>query len=249
MKEILDKFSRQAKTYQKYRPRYPQALYDEVLSLTPKRQSCWDCGTGNGQVAIELAKHFEQVYATDISQQQLNQAASKPNITYKVERAESTSFPPQTFDLITVGQAMHWFDFEAFSKEIRRVGKKGAIISIWGYGLLRINQEIDAIIDRFYRDVVGPYWNKERKHVDTAYQSIPFDFEEIQTTQQLSIAVQWDRAQLEGYFNSWSSVQNYLAQNEGKNPVPELIKQLDQYWKAEAVKAIKFPIFMRNGII
>jgi len=118
MKEILDKFSKQAKTYQKYRPRYPQVLYDELLSLTSKRQSCWDCGTGNGQVAIELAKYFEQVYATDISQQQLNQATSIPNITYKVERAESTSFPAQTFDLITVGQAMHWFDFEAFNKEV-----------------------------------------------------------------------------------------------------------------------------------
>ncbi len=249
MKEILDKFSKQAKTYQKYRPRYPQALYDELLSLTPKRQSCWDCGTGNGQVAIELAKYFEQVYATDISQKQLDQAATRPNIVYKMERAENTSFPPQTFDLITVGQATHWFDFEAFNKEVRRVGKKGAIISIWGYGLLRINKEIDAIIDQFYTTVVGPYWNKERKHVDTAYQSITFDFEEIQTTRHLSIAVQWDRAQLEGYFNSWSRVQNYLAQNEGKNPVPDLMKQLDKYWKAEAVKEIKFPIFMRNGII
>lgn len=249
MKEILDKFSKQAKTYQKYRPRYPQTLYDELLSLTPERGSCWDCGTGNGQVALELAKYFQQVYATDISQKQLDQAESKPNITYKVERAESTSFPAQQFDLITVGQAMHWFDFEAFNKEVRRVGKKGGIISIWGYGLLRINKDINALIDQFYTDIVGPYWNKERKHVDTAYQSITFDFEEMKPKQCPPIVVQWDKVQLEGYFNSWSSVQNYLAKNKEENPVPALMKQIDEYWDAKAIKEIKFPIFMRNGII
>lgn len=251
MKASQDNFSRQASTYKKFRPTYPQSLYDELLRITkdtPRRQA-WDCGTGNGQVAMELAKHYEQVIATDISQKQIDNATVASNIKYRVERAEQTSFPDNQFDLITVGQAMHWFDFDAFEREVRRVGRVGGVISIWGYGLLRITAAINEQIDHFYTDIIGPYWNEERRHIDRAYQSIPFKFEEIPTSNELVIEEDWDLGRFEGYLNSWSSVQHYIRQHKGENPVTGFIQELASIWPADVTHAIRFPIFMRSGVI
>lgn len=247
MKELIDKFSEHAKTYKKYRPKYPQALFDEIIALTKQMNTCWDCGTGNGQVAIELSKYFKKVYATDISQNQIDHAEKKENVIYKVERAESTSFNDSKFDLITVAQALHWFDFAAFNKEVKRVLKSGGIISVWGYGLLRVESPINKLIDEFYTDTLGTYWNEERKHVDNSYQSIKFDFEEIKLKQDKTININWNLLQLEGYFNSWSSVQNYKKKNSNENPVDLLINNIKAYWKEDEIKEASFPIFMRVG--
>lgn len=251
MKASQDNFSKQALAYKKFRPTYPQGLYDELLRITANlsRQKAWDCGTGNGQVAVELAKHYEQVIATDISQKQIDQASTAPNLVYRVERAEQTSFLDDQFDLITVGQAMHWFDFEAFEREVRRVGRAGGVISIWGYGLLRITAAINEQIDHFYTDIIGPYWNEERRHIDRAYQSIPFNFPEIPTANDLAIEVEWTLEQFEGYLNSWSSVQHYIRQHNGENPVTGFIKELTAVWPADVTHAIKFPVFIRSGVI
>ncbi|MEL6717829.1 MAG: class I SAM-dependent methyltransferase [Bacteroidota bacterium] len=249
MKSIQDKFSTQAQTYKKYRPTYPKELYALLLDLVEKKGTCWDCGTGNGQVAIELAKHFHQVYATDISQDQLDQAKQKENINYQLTRAEQTPFSDQQFDLITVAQAMHWFDFQAFYREVRRVGKEGGILSIWGYGLLRIEPKINELIDHFYHEVIGIYWNEERKHIDQAYNSIHFDFEQIPMKEDLFINIHWSIEQLEGYFNSWSSVQNFKKVHPEIDPVAPTIAAIEKYWKVGEEKAVRFPIFMKVGRI
>src|SRR3954463_16650076 len=85
----------------------------------------------------------------------------------------------KNFDLITVAQAIHWFDFEAFYKEVKRVIKPNGILTVIGYGLFSIDKDTDAVINRFYREVTGPYWDKERRFVDEHYQTIPFPFKEI----------------------------------------------------------------------
>ena len=251
MKASQDNFSTQAHTYKKFRPTYPPGVYDELLRVTEglPRYRAWDCGTGNGQVAVELAKHYEQVIATDISQNQIDHAAIAPNIYYKLERAEQTSFPDDHFDLITVGQALHWFDFEAFEQEVRRVGRDGGVICVWGYGLLRINALINVHIDHFYTEIIGSYWNAERRHVDRAYESIPFNFPTIPMREDLAIEVKWTRDQFEGYLNSWSSVQHYIRQHAGENPVTGFISELASVWSADQVQAIRFPIFIKAGKI
>jgi len=248
MKKIQDNFSKQSILYKKYRPTYPRELYDEILQLTKEQGSCWDCGTGNGQVALELSKYFQKVYATDISKNQISKAHKGNNIIYSVERAEQTSFKTDQFDLITVAQAIHWFDFVEFSKEINRVAKDNAILAIWGYGLLRINDSIDILIDGFYKDIVGPYWNQERKYVDTAYKTISLDFKEIKLKEAYQIKTIWTLNDLKGYLNSWSSVQNYIAINH-RNPVEDLIAIMGRVWDDKSRKEVRFPIFTRMGRI
>lgn len=245
MKKTTDVFSTQAKTYKRYRPNYPKELYIEILDLVQNRNYCWDCGTGNGQVAGHLVGYFDEVEATDISKNQLEEAVKNENITYSLQRAETTSFQNNEFDLVTCAQAVHWFDFVTFYDEIRRTIKNNGILAIWGYGLLKIGIPFDELINHFYLDVIGPYWNDERKHVDSLYETIGFPFEEIKLSKEYTIEIDMNLMELEGYFNSWSSVQNYIKAHN-KNPVDDLVNSLKKKWpKDEKRKRVVFPIFTK----
>ncbi|MBV9987935.1 MAG: class I SAM-dependent methyltransferase, partial [Chitinophagaceae bacterium] len=176
---MKDNFSSQSQNYAQFRPHYPAELFSYLLGLVKERESAWDCGTGNGQVAGVLADHFGLVQATDISQQQLDQAISKPNIHYSVQSAEKTGFADAAFDLITVAQAIHWFRFHEFYSEVKRTLKPGGLLAVIGYGLLRTDAALQQLLDDFYRNTVGVYWDAERRYIDEAYTTIPFPFKEI----------------------------------------------------------------------
>ncbi len=246
MKRTKENFSKQAHLYRKFRPQYPKALLQMLAELPENNVCLWDCGTGNGQVAAALSTAFKTVQATDISTEQIKYAIPKDNIHYSVQAAEKTSFDANQFDLITVAQAMHWFDFDAFYKEVQRVAKKNAILAIWGYGLLRISEEIDVLIDDYYTQIIGPYWDVERKHIDNHYTSIPFPFEALEINRSYSIDLQWKLDELEGYLNTWSSLQKYLREH-ATNPVDTVIKQIEAYWGKEEIKEVSFPIFLKIG--
>jgi ubiquinone/menaquinone biosynthesis C-methylase UbiE len=248
MKPVQDNFSAQAGLYQKYRPVYPGELYAEILKEVKEKKKVWDCGTGNGQVAYQLASYFEQVYATDISEKQLAHGIPHPNIRYQISRAEQTHFHDKQFDLITVAQAIHWFDFELFYKEVNRTDKPGGILAIWGYGLLKIDHTTDTLIDHFYRDIVGPYWDKERRYIDEGYQTIPFSFREIPVKKSFPMEYYWSLEELLGYLNTWSSVQQFIS-DQHHNPVELLRKELSGNWLMQDKKKITFPLFVRMGLI
>jgi ubiquinone/menaquinone biosynthesis C-methylase UbiE len=242
---MKDNFSTQSEQYVKFRPTYPNELYQFLLSLVKTKDKAWDCGTGNGQVAQELSKHFKEVYATDISEKQIKNAIQRANIFYKVESAERTSFLDKSFDLITVAQAIHWFDFDAFYKEVTRVIKPNGILAVIGYGLLSINKDTDAIINRFYREVTGPYWDNERKYIDEHYKTIPFPFKEIESPQ-LYNTYEWSLEQLIGFLDTWSAVQHFIKANK-QNPVELVYKDLQQAWGINSTKTVRFPILLRIG--
>jgi ubiquinone/menaquinone biosynthesis C-methylase UbiE len=239
---MKDYFSTQSKVYAAFRPTYPAELYDFIFKQVERRDRAWDCATGNGQVATHLSSHFRDVFATDISQQQLDHATFVKNVQYAVCPAEKTNFPDNHFDLITVAQALHWFDRESFYNEVSRVGKPNAILAVWGYALLYIDPEIDKMIMEFYNNTVGPYWDNARRLVEQQYKTITFPFEEIPTPA-FSIQVQWSIDQLSGYLQSWSATQKYIKEN-GADPVPGFILSLSKYWK-KPVMEVSFPIFMR----
>ncbi|MEX0646804.1 MAG: class I SAM-dependent methyltransferase [Balneolaceae bacterium] len=245
MKEAKDRFSKQSDAYKTFRPAYPPELFEILFDLFGSRNECWDCATGNGQAAVELSNYFRHVYATDISRNQIQNAEARENITYSIARAEESGFSDDKFDLITVAQAIHWFDLDAFGREVRRVSKNGGVLAVWGYGLLKIDPDIDPIIDDFYRKKIGPYWDGERKHIDSAYQTIEYNFTEITPDYDLSINEYWSLNRLEGYLSSWSSVQNYIQQNPSENPVDVIIEKVREHWSDDTVKEVRFPVFLR----
>ncbi|WP_018477541.1 class I SAM-dependent methyltransferase [Pontibacter roseus] len=248
MKAPIDNFSGQAGGYARYRPTYPEELYRFILQQVELRQCAWDCGTGNGQVAARLAQEFEQVYATDLSEQQLAHAIQKPNIRYQQSRAEQSFLPDKQVQLVTVAQALHWFDLEHFYQEVKRVTTPGAVIAAWCYGLLQIDPKVDAHIGTFYHHTLNDYWDKERQLIDDAYTTIPFPFEELQTPA-FSMQYDWDLPKLLGYFNTWSSVQKFIKANN-TNPVDELEEKLQRDWGSVNTKRpILFPLHLRMGFV
>ncbi len=243
---MKDLFSTQAKQYAAFRPTYPEALYEFIFQHVRGNENAWDCATGNGQAAVRLARQFKNVYATDISQKQLDQASPAGNIHYAVSPAESTSFPDHQFDLITVGQALHWFDLDKFYAEVKRVIKPGGLLAIWGYGLLYIEPSIDEAFMDFYENTVGPFWDNARRLVENEYNTIPFPFTAIPNPP-LAIEAEWTLDHLSGYLSSWSATQKFIQQ-KGYDPVPAFVEKLAALW-GKGSRRVRFPLFTRVAII
>jgi ubiquinone/menaquinone biosynthesis C-methylase UbiE len=244
---MKDNFSNKSNLYQQFRPTYPTDLLDWIYQQVADFESAWDCGTGNGQIAVELASKFKNVFATDMSEQQLSNATHKSNIAYSKQAAELTDFANDSFDLITVGQAIHWFDFEKFFDEVNRTAKPNAILAVVGYGKFNSEPLIDQIINRFYHEVIGSYWDKERKYIEENYLTIPFPFKEIKCPI-FSKQYFWSFPQLIGYLETWSAVKHYQKVNN-QNPVDLIKKDLKRNWNDAAVKEVNFPIIPRIGRI
>lgn len=244
---MKDNFSIQSDKYAKYRPTYPSDLFEFLNFKIQDKHNAWDCGTGNGQVAFELAKTFDYVFATDISQSQIDNALQADNIFYSVQPAEKTDFDNGLFDLIIVAQAIHWFDFDRFYSEVRRTAKENALLCVVGYGKLEISKQIDNVIANFYNNVIGKYWDKERKYIDENYKTIPFPFDEIQTPKFLNTQ-NWTMEHLIGYLNTWSAVKHFVKQN-GYNPIDKLQSEIEIIWGNEQTKQVRFPLLLRIGKI
>lgn len=241
---MKDNFSQQSSSYAQFRPGYPAQLFDFLFKNCQNFDHAWDCATGNGQIASVLAERFRQVEATDISENQLKNATQKPNIHYQLGRAESPDFPDQSFDLVTVGQAAHWFDFERFYPEVRRVMKPGGLLALVGYNLLRVDAPTEAVIEHFYNTILDGCWDQERHLVEKAYTTIPFPFDEIEFPDMAS-EYSWQVENLWGYLGTWSAVQHFIRKN-GYSPLDEKFEaQLTEVWPEGVTKTVRFPVFGR----
>ena len=162
-----------------------------------------------------------------------------------MQRAEDASFDSQRFDLITVAQAIHWFDFDAFYATVNRVLKPNGLLAVWGYTLLTVNEAVDAIVRHLHSDTLDSYWDPERAYVDARYQTIPFPFEEI-AAPKFTQSLRWSLADLVGYLNTWSAVKHY-ARRTGENPVRRIEADLQRAWGAAEWQVVHVPVFLRLG--
>jgi SAM-dependent methyltransferase len=243
-----DHFSSRASDYLQFRPTYPPSLFEYLASLEPHRETAWDVGCGNGQAAVELARHFARVIATDASAQQIDNARPDPRVEYRVAPAEDSGIPDGSVDLVTIAQALHWFGFDRFYREVRRVARPGAVIAAIAYGLLRITPEVDPIVEQFYVDILGSFWPPERRFIDEGYRTIPFPFAEI-VPPHLAIEKDWTFEHLTGYLETWSAVKVYRKE-KGKDPLDLVLDDLRRAWgETEAVRRVVWPLHLRVGRI
>lgn len=245
----MQHFSEQSQDYLKFRPDYPKEMYQYLASLVLEHELAWDCGTGNGQAAAQLANYFNLVIATDISQEQLNVAMKKKNIRYHCWSAEKTEIPSHTVNLVTIAQALHWFDFDSFYREVNRVAADDAIIAGWCYALGSINEVVDLYIKKLYFVILGDeYWPKERQYINDEYKTIPFPYQKI-TTPQFVIRKMVDFSQLIGYLNTWSAVKEYEKLNQ-QNPIDLIYQDLQTAWgRVETERMMTWPIHLLVGKI
>jgi ubiquinone/menaquinone biosynthesis C-methylase UbiE len=241
--EFKDLFSGHAKDYSKFRPTYPAALFDYLASVCVKRQLALDVGTGNGQAAVELAKLFDHVLATDPSRKQLDAAETNSKIEYVEAAAEKIPAADRSADIITVAQAFHWFEHEKFFEEAKRVSKADGILAVWCYELAEISQEVNEVVTYFYKKIVGKYWEPERKFVETGYKTIAVPFKEI-SPPAFEMTAKWSLEHLVGYLGTWSATQKAKAA-KNKDPVAEILPDLERAWRRDPPRIIRWPLSLR----
>lgn len=241
-----DHFSNHAETYAQYRPVYPAELYAYLAQQTSGHDLAWDCATGSGQAAKGLVYHFDRVIATDASAEQVSRAAPHVRITYRVEPAESTSLASGSVDLITVATAVHWFDFDRFYQEARRVLKPGGVIAVWTYHSPRINPRMEALLDRLELEILAPYWPERIRYLREHYQTLPFPFDEL-SPPPFTMQAKWTLDQLLGFLNTWSAVRRYEAER-GVHPFKAIWEELLAAWGDEGqARVIRWPLHLRVG--
>lgn len=248
MTRFKDHFSGHAELYREARPTYPEALFDWLAAQAPDQALAWDAGCGNGQASVALARRFDRVVATDPSANQIADAEQRANIEYRVEPAERSSLSAASASLVTVAQALHWFDFAAFYAEVRRVLKPYGVFAAWAYAACGTGDAaIDDVIEHLYGDALtGPYWPPERAHIDAGYSTIPFPFEAI-VAPQFPMVMRWNLAQLLAYLRSWSATQRYIKAN-GADPVGRVEADLRAAWGEPArVREVRWQFHLLAG--
>lgn len=238
-------FSSVAREYANFRPGYPAELFAWLARIAPATHAVWDCGCGSGQASTALAEYFDEVFATDVAPEQIAAAKSHPRVRYSVASAEKSGLADASVDLVTVAQALHWFDVQSFYDEARRVARPGAMLAVWTYPRLEfVSADLDRVFLDFYANVVGPYWPPERKHVEAHYQTLPFPAGEIEHPP-FGLELAWSFDQVIGYASSWSATARYRKER-GTDPLPVLAQTLRTVWPAAApTQALRMPLVVR----
>jgi SAM-dependent methyltransferase len=241
-----DHFSKQATDYATFRPTYPRELFDYLGSIAPSRKLAWDCGTGSGQAAIGLTSVFDRVVATDASEKQIANAEPHEHVEYRVAPAENSGIKSATVDLIMVAQALHWFDLDRFYTEARRVLTPNGVLAASAYNLLHIEPAIDEVVNRYYFQIVGPFWPPERKLIEQ-FANLPFPFHEIDPPK-FEVTAQWNLDHLVGYLRTWSSTQRFIAA-KAEDPVKQISDELRRTWgNPRQKRRVIWPLILRVGM-
>ena len=239
-----DHFSSQSQAYQRYRPEPPPALFEWLASVAPGRSLALDVGTGNGQAARGLAAHFQAVVATDPSAAQLAEAPAHPRVTYRREPAEALSLAPASADLVVAAQAAHWFDWPRFAAEAVRVLRPGGVLAVWCYADCEVTAEVDRLRADFSRDVVGPYWPRERRHVEEGYRDLALPVAPIDAPA-FAMHSYWDADAMLGYLDTWSAVRRCRARS-GRDPLALAVAPLSAAW-GSGRREVRWPLFLKAG--
>ena len=223
-----DHFSEQSAQYANYRPRYPAELFQILADQCQRRELAWDCATGGGQAAVALGEFFESVIATDASDTQIASAIPHANVSYRVATAEVSGLDDASVDLLTVGQALHWFDHERFFTEAGRVLASGGVLAVWCYGLCHVNDACDGVVDELYTDIANEFWPPERRHIEERYAGITMPAAEIDVPR-VNMYADWTADDMLGYLRTWSACRRYRKAHD-RDPVTLIAGKLQDAW-------------------
>lgn len=127
-----------ARRYAAARPYFHPLIARMIVNFTDisRFSHALDVACGTGQSARALAEIADHIHAIDVSSAMVAEAESHDRIRYCVASAEVMPFPDNSFELITVGLAFHWFNQPDFLRETHRVLKADAWLVIYTSGFM-----------------------------------------------------------------------------------------------------------------
>ena len=243
-----DHFSVAASGYAAHRPVYPRSVAEALAARSPGRALAWDAGCGSGQLSVVLGEVFARVVATDASAAQIAQATPHPRVQYAVAPAEASGLPDGSVDCAVAAQAAHWFDLDAYYREVRRVSRPGGLVALVTYAVMEVDPEIERLVERFYWHTLEGHWPPERRLVEEGYRSLPFPFEPV-AAPVLALEHRWNADQLLGYVGTWSAVQSLKKAGRG-DELEQFGEAIHAAWGDPALpRRIRWPLSLRLGRI
>jgi SAM-dependent methyltransferase len=185
-----------------------------------------------------------KVIATDASEAQIQATQPHPKVRYRCAPAEAPPIDDGSIDLITVAQALHWFDVEAFYCEAHRVLRPNGVLAVWCYGSTTISPEIDPLVRIFATETIGPCWPEDRRHIEAGYETLPFPYPQMEVSS-FEMTVEWNLNGFLSYLRTWSSVNRYMAAHTN-DPVDALEETLRPLWGPDA-RLVRWPLVLKVG--
>jgi SAM-dependent methyltransferase len=239
-------FGAQAAAYSAFRPSYPPALFAELARRAPALRDAWDVGAGTGQAALGLAEHFEHVLATDVSAKMLAAAAPHPRITYRHLVDEPRDLADASFELVSVAQALHWFDIPRFYSTVQRVLAPGGLFAAWCYSLLEVEPAFDALVRELHDVTLAPDWPPPRKLVLEGYRSLALPFQE-EPFPAFAIERELTLPDVLGYLATWSGLAAHRRRT-GFDALQALAPTLASTWgEPTHSRLVRWPLHVRTA--
>jgi ubiquinone/menaquinone biosynthesis C-methylase UbiE len=228
MDKNITTFNKDSFNYSLSRPSYPKEIYDFLSQQVINNDTAWDCACGTGQIASSLIDYFSIVFASDINSNQIDNRLENERIKYTIQNSEKTSYQDNFFDLVCVGQALHWFDFNRFFKEVNRVLRPNGVFACWGYSFFKISPEIDKAIEINFLQPIYPYWSEKNYILWEKYISIDFPFMEI-VSPEFEMIQDWTKEELFEYLITWSAYKRCVEETH-KDLKTGYFKGLSKVW-------------------
>jgi SAM-dependent methyltransferase len=208
----------------------------------------WECATGNGQAAASLADYFDHVDATDISAEQIAHALPNPRIRYTVASAEASGLPNGECDLVAVAQALHWFRFEQFWMEVRRVARPNAFFCAWGYNWLECTRAAVQELVAAFRAIINPYWAPNNRIIWNGYRTeeVAFPYARVNSPP-FALDVDWTLDQLIDYLMTWSAFKRSREDARARTSIDGLLVRARSTIPVDQALHIQMPITVLAG--
>ncbi len=176
MQERARSFDAVADLYDELRPRYPAALFDDLLALSdaPAHPEVLEIGTGPGVATLPLAERGCRIVGLEpgphLAETARARLAGFPEVEIRETTFEDADLDPDRFDLVVSASAWHWVDPEIGLEKAARVLRPGGSLGVWwGHGTVadpEVLADLRAVHERWVPDIAETRYAGEGRTAD-----------------------------------------------------------------------------------
>lgn len=241
-------FGKAAELYHRYRPGISLNSAKMIAAITPGHDLALDVATGTGQVAARLLPHFSHVIGIDHDPRLIAEALRHSTVDYRVGNALQLRVDSGSVDLLTVGNALHWFDQAAFWKEVERVLKPGGVLAVLQHKrTFTGSKEFDELVEKDLGEILRPYGDPRMCAGRKNFEMTRLPFPSGPAVRDF-VAFTWALTDFKDYLGTMS--QNILYREvHGEPPTKSLDDRLSEAWGEEVpTRRVVFPYLLRTAI-